>query len=708
MAYKALLSPGKIGSLTLKNRILMSPMGSNLAEADGHCGERIQAYYEARAKGGAGMVIMGVGAIAWPAGACNPNQVAISDDVFLPGLKALTDRVHAHGCKAAIQIQHAGQIAVCDIAAGRPQLVPSVPQMKAGDMMDALTPEEMGAFVKSYTKKGAKIEYREATKDDLVWLVQSFAEAAERAKRAGFDGVEIHAGHGYILSSFLSPHSNRRTDDYGGPIENRARLLEEVIAAVRERVGPDFAVWCRLDAHEFRVDDGIRLTDALAAARLAQLAGADAIHVSAYADSSVGVAFTEAPLVHQEEGFVEFAQAMKKALTIPVIAVGRIEPERASALIDKGVFDFVAMGRKLLADPELPNKLQQDRAAEIRPCIYCYTCVSQIFVNSPLKCAVNPQTGREFERVITPAETPKQVLVVGGGPAGMEAARVAALRGHRVTLVEAGQRLGGTVFFGAVAYPPNGRLIDNLKAQIQRLGVEVVLSTEVTVDWVKARKPEAVIVATGARRDAPPIRGGNRLHVFDGEQLRNLLTGAGDADLTRARLNGFQRLMMAAGALLGITASPARIHRFSHLWMPVKKQVVIIGGGLVGLELAEFMAERGRQVTVIEQGPVLGAELAVVRRWRVLHELKRHGALLLTQATVKSIENGYVVYSVAGEPPQTVSAETVIMACGARADNALARQLTAAGLPVIEAGDCQTLGYIEGAVRGGFEAGCAV
>src|SRR5690606_30166878 len=158
-----------------------------------------------------------------------------------------------------------------------------------------------------------------------------------------------------------------------------------------------------------------------------------------------------------------------------------------------------------------------DRAAEIRPCIYCYTCVSQIFVNSPLKCAVNPQTGREFERVITPAETPKQVLVVGGGPAGMEAARVAALRGHRVTLVEAGQRWGGTGCFGAVAYPPNGRLIDNLKAQIQRLGVEVVLSTEVTVDWVKARKPEAVIVATGARRDAPPIRGGNRLHVFDGE-----------------------------------------------------------------------------------------------------------------------------------------------------------------------------------------------
>ncbi|HEY9035238.1 MAG TPA: FAD-dependent oxidoreductase [Pseudomonadales bacterium] len=707
MPYSTLLSPAKIGALELKNRIIMSPMGSNLAESDGHCGERIQAYYEARAAGGAGLVIMGVGSIAWPAGSCNPNQVAISDDCFLPGLKALTDRVHAVGGKAAIQLQHAGQIAVCDIAAGRPQWVPSIPKPKAGDMMAALTPEEASAFVKSYTKEGAKVEYRVVTPADIQCLIQQFADAADRAKRAGFDGVEIHAGHGYIISSFLSPNTNQRTDAYGGSLGNRARLLVEVIAAVKARVGDAFPVWCRLDAHEYRIEKGIRINDAVAAAQLAQQAGADAIHVSAYADSSVGVAFTEAPLVHQKEGFVAFAQAVKDAVNVPVIAVGRIEPGRANQLIEGGIFDFVAMGRKLLADPELPNKLAANQVADIRPCIYCYTCVSQIFINQPLHCAVNPRTGHEAERVITPAPQPGKVLVVGGGPAGLEAARVAAMRGHAVTLVERGQRLGGTVFFSSIVYPPNGKLIANQMHQVQQLNIDVRLNTEVTPEWVDAFKPDAVIVATGALRDAPAIRGGNRTHVLDGDQLRQLMTGE-DARVAKAKLRGFQRFMMWLGSVFGLTRTADRVHRYSRIWMPVKRQVAIIGGGLVGLELAEFLAERGRDVVVLEEGVSFGPELAVVRRWRILHELKAAGVMLVKHAEVKSIEPDHVIYSTGGDVPQTVSADTVIIARGAREDHSLAKRLSATGVRVIEAGDGHQLGYIDGAVRSGFDAGLTV
>ena len=508
--YKNLLSSGKIGQLELRNRIVMAPMGSNLSEANGHCGERIQAYYEARAQGGAGMLIVGVASIAWPSGACNPNQVAISSDEFLPGLRELASRIKLHGCRAAIQLQHAGKVAVCDIAAGRPMLVPSIPDKSRDEMSAALTPVEMSAFVKSYSKKGAKAGYKVADRADIRELIEHFAEAAERAQRAGFDGVELHAGHGYILSEFLSPSINRRDDEYGGCLENRARLLVDVIEAVKIRAGSDFPVWCRIDALEYRVDRGICLADAVETAVLAEAAGADAIHVSAYANPSSGAAFTEAPLVHRSGGYLPFAATIKARLRIPVIAVGRIEPEVAEQVLARGDADFIAMGRKLLADPQLPNKLIHGQQETIRPCIYCYTCVSRIFVSDHVHCAVNARTGYEHEIVLLPALQPRHVLVVGGGPAGMETARVAALRGHRVTLAEQSADLGGTVFFSSIVYPENGKLIDYLAEQVRQLGVDVRLGTTVDRGCLRALAPDVVVVAAGARRDALPIPGADQ------------------------------------------------------------------------------------------------------------------------------------------------------------------------------------------------------
>jgi 2,4-dienoyl-CoA reductase-like NADH-dependent reductase (Old Yellow Enzyme family)/NAD(P)-dependent dehydrogenase (short-subunit alcohol dehydrogenase family) len=695
--YKNLLSSGKIGQLELRNRIVMTPMGTNLSEASGHCGERIQAYYEARAQGGAGMLIVGVASIAWPSGACNPNQVAISSDEFLPGLCKLASRIKLHGCRAAVQLQHAGKVAVCDIAAGRPMLVPSIPDKSRDEMSAALTAAEMSAFVKSYSKRGAKVEYKVADHDDIRELIERFSEAAERARRAGFDGVELHAGHGYILSEFLSPSINRRDDEYGGCLENRARLLVDVIKAVKIKAGGDFPVWCRIDALEYRVDGGTCLADAVETAVLAEAAGADAIHVSAYANPSSGAAFTEAPLVHRSGGYLPFAATIKSRLRIPVIAVGRIEPDVAEQVLARGDADFIAMGRKLLADPQLPNKLMRGQQETIRPCIYCYTCVSRIFVSDHVHCAVNARTGYEHEIVLLPALQSRHVLVVGGGPAGMETARVAALRGHRVTLAEQSADLGGTVFFSSIVYPENGKLIDYLAAQVRQLGVDTRLSTTVDGGYLRALAPDVVVVATGARRDALPIPGAEQAHVFSGDQLRALMTGS-DPAAVRDKLRGWQIALLSVAGLLGITKNAHWLRRLSYLWMPVGKRVSIVGGGLVGLELAEFLAERGRDVTVVEVGEKFGTELAIVRRWRVLEDLQQLGAVLINRTDVSCIKERSVTLVCDGDEVE-IEADTVILASGATGDLSLAELSQRLGFETHVAGDCDGVGYIEGAIH---------
>lgn len=700
-----LLAPGRIGPLQLRNRIVMAPMGSNFAEADGHCGERIQAYYEARAAGGAGLLIMGVCAIAFPAGTAEPYQVGVSDDAFIPGLARLAARVHQHGAKIAMQLQHAGKNAIRDMAAGRPLWVPSLPPPSSSDMMLALTPEETASFVSAVRGRKGGIDIRVMYTPDIAQMVEWFAAAAYRAQQAGFDGVEIHAAHNYILAGFLSPYYNRRDDQYGGTLENRARLLLEVLAAVRARVGAGFGVWLRLDAEEMHTPGGITLADAQAVAKLAEAAGVDAVSVSAYAATTSGVAFTQAPLVQQPGGFLEWTAAIKQAVNIPVIAVGRIEPEVGDSAIAAGHCDFIAMGRKLLADPQLPEKLATGQAQAIRPCIYCYVCVSQIFINERVKCAVNPQTGHEAERVITPADHARHIAVVGGGPAGLEAARVAALRGHRVTLLERSERLGGTLFFAALAYPENGRLLDNLQHQVKQLPIDVRLGVGVSAALLRDLGVDQVIVATGARRAAPDIPGATQDHVWSGDELRRLLTGDRAEEIARSKLSLTQRAMMKAGSLIGVTDSSEAMQKLSHVWMPLGKRVTIIGGGLVGLELAEFLIARGRQVCVLESASHLGRELAIVRRWRVLHGIRVHGGQLLTGVTVTAIEGKYVRYRTAEGEACELRADSVVLASGAMPDTTLAQTLGNEGFKVVSIGDCESLGYIEGAIAAGHRAG---
>jgi len=707
-----LLSSTRIGALELRNRIAVAPMGVEIAEADGQVREPVIAYYEERARGGAGLIITENTSAAYPRGANSAHELGVSGDEFLPGLQALTRRVHDHGARIAIQLAHHGKVGRLDTQQGRALLMPSVPRRKAGPggPLD-LSREEIRLMAAA--AGGGRPTIREASTQDLRELVEAFASAAERAQRAGFDAVELHAAHGYIFSEFLSPAWNHREDEYGGSVENRSRLLLETLAACKASTGGAFPVWCRIDAMEFGVDAGIRLEDAGRTAQLAVDAGADAIHVSAYAPP-LGEGFTQAPIVHAENGFAAFAASIKARVSVPVIAVGRISPEAGDRMIRDGKADLIAMGRQMLADPATAKKLAENRPASIRPCIYCYTCVAQAFFDRSVRCAVNPVTAHEAELAETlrqKSARPRRVLIAGGGPAGLEAARVAAKRGHRVILFEKAGQLGGTLRFAALVYEPNERLLRWLEAEVRALGVEIHLGRELVPEDVREYAADCVIVATGGRRESPAIPGSDLPHVLDGDSLRTLMSGE-DPGSSANTLGPIDRLIIGVGRKLGVMGSPARLRALSHRYMPLGKRIVIVGGGLVGIELAEFLAERKRKVSVLEEGEIFALEMAHPRRWRVLHDIRQAGVELINHARVDRITEREVEFSISAPEENVerhgIEADSVIVTLGLEPNPGLAARLEADETRVIAVGDCTGIGYIEGAIRDGFHAALAL
>jgi len=668
MGYEHLLSPGRIGSLELRNRLVMAPMGEELGDENGEVSDDQVAYLQARAKGGMAVVMLGSVGVAHPVGCSNKRQTAISDDKFIPSWKRAADRVHACGGKIAMQLTHAGKTALQDTMAGRPLWVPSQPGPATIDPLYGMVTADEGAMMaEPLIAPTSKMHYRVMDHDDIATVVDQFAAAAVRAREAGVDAVELHGGHGYLIDAFLSPTVNFRDDEYGGSVEKRARFLEEILTEMRRRAGHDYPVWVRLNSTEVGIE-GIVLDDAVHNARVAAAAGADAIHVSAYHDPGIATGPTDSYGPHVPELLVPNAAAVKASVDVPVIAVGRISPEAADRHIAEGVYDFVAMGRKILADPDLPNKLAAGHADDVRPCVYHYRCIGNIFLRVGTRCAGNGFLGREDQLTAEAAPAAKRVLVVGGGPSGMEAARVAALRGHEVILAEASHRLGGRWALASATSDVNAELLGWFERQLDQLEVDVRLGTRLNAAGAGALSPDAVVVAVGGRWGRPEVAGIDGPNVWGVDDLAPWLLGGESLDAAR---------------------------------------VAVLGGDLPGLGVAEAAHRQGAEVALIESGPALGFSLGLPGRWRAVHDLGRAGVNLVTGAEVAAVVDEGVVWRADGAE-QTTPADLVVVTSELASDTVLADELGSAGLVVHAVGDCAQPGYLEGAMRAAVELAVAL
>jgi 2,4-dienoyl-CoA reductase-like NADH-dependent reductase (Old Yellow Enzyme family)/NADPH-dependent 2,4-dienoyl-CoA reductase/sulfur reductase-like enzyme len=693
--FPHLMATGRIGPMETPNRIVLPAMDMNVSE-HGEIEQTEIDHYVARAKGGAGLIITGACAIAFPFGAASMKEPGLSDDKYIPGLKALADAIHAAGSKLCIQSTHHGKVARVDVANDRAVLAPN-PQDYAYDMsaLADCTREELGKM--GAATAGKQTTYKEMTQEDIDWLIQTWADAAERIAKAGADAVEIHAAHGYILGVFLNQRDNKRTDAYGGSLANRARLACEVIAAVKARVGNKLAILVRVAGEEYGQEGGLTRAEAIEASKLFEEAGADAVHVTGWGRNPFDN-FTDGPLPNKVGAYLENAAAIKEAVNVPVIAVGRMLPEISEKAIAEGKIDYAAMGRQLLADPELPNKLREGRFSEVRPCINCYLCVAENFFDDTPFCAVNPALGNEAVLPLKPASQAKHVLVVGAGPAGLESARVLTERGHRVTVIDKSDRLGGTMWFSTMTTPDNERLLRWFKAEIKRLRIAVKLNTPATVETIRALNPDHVIVATGAVRPKPDFPGGDLPIVQTGDTLRAMMLGTATAEEAGAVLSTLGKM----GRLSGVTKSPEFVRQFTKFWLPMGKDVVVIGGSLVGLELAEFLAERGRRVTLLHEKQQLGLPLAMPRRWTAVSDAKKHGVQIHRNAVITRITEKSVEWTV-GEESFSAPAAMVVYADGTTSAAPLADELRNAGIPCDVVGDAGAVNYIHGAIHSSWK-----
>lgn len=632
-----LFAPLTIRRLTLKNRIVMPPMGTRYPTYGGAVTPRLTRFYVERARGGVGLIIVQFTAVS-PEGTSCLYPLGIWDDAFLPGLHELVEGVHEAGASVAIQLAHAGGN-TSSAFTRRPLVAPS-----AVPCLGRETPRELSC-------------------EEIARLVDAFAQGARRAAMAGFDAVELHMSHGYLINQFLSPLFNRRADEYGGSLENRARFALQVLRATRQAVGDGLPILCRLSADD-AVPGGLGLDEACQVAAWLAAEGADVIDVTAGIGESFEV--SAPPMAVAPGSLLPYAAAIKAAVSVPVIAVGRLhDPESAERVLTEGQADLIAIGRGLIADPDWVHKAAQGHLDDIRPCLACNRpeCHGRILQQLDLGCVVNAAVGREAHCELSPAVRPRRILIVGGGPAGMEAARVAALRGHRVTLCEQAPELGGQLWLAAA--PPHKadmkKLIAWLSGQVARLGVDVRLNCRVTAGRAVELAPEAIVLATGARPLVPPIPGADSVAVTAWDVL------AGRVEVGR--------------------------------------RVAIVGGGDVGCETAEHLAAQGCEVTILEMLPAVAPQLSKWTHRMLLERLQAAGVEILLQARVLAIEPGCVVYDRQGVTGEVAPVDSVVLASGAQAENALAPALESTGLTIHTIGDAAQPGTLAEAIRAGFELG---
>lgn len=628
MSFQRLFSSGKIGMMKLKNRIVMPPMATNLGGVNGEVTDQMIKYYAARAKGGVGLIVIEIACVDYPVGKAVTNQLSVDNDKFIPGLAKLAEAIHNWDAKVVVQLHHAGRQTRPEWTEGIQPVAPSpvpCPYMREAPF---------------------NVQPRELTYDEIQTTIQKFVDAAIRVAKAGFDGVQLHGAHGYLIGQFMSPLSNRRTDRYGADFACRMRFPTEIVAGIRAALGPNFPILFRYSADEM-FPGGITLNGPEGGVEIGkrmEAAGVDALNISCGIYPSMTTLLE--PMMYDEGWRIYMSGAVKNQVNIPVSGVGVIRsPEIAEKILESENSDFVELGRTLIADPDWPNKAMAGKIQEIRKCISCNVCIGDtVFQMKALSCTQNAEAGREGDWAgLKPAAIKKRVMIIGGGPAGMEAARVAHLRGHDVTLYEKVE-LSKLLKLGSTS-PGKDKInwvTDWLIHQIDKLSIKVQIGTAVDITKIIAEKPDVVIVATGGRPFIPEIPG-----------------------ITGPNVVVYEDFLSEKKPVPGTN-------------------VVIAGGGLVGCECAWHLAEQGKKVTIVDMlddilldmEPITRAELMFIR-------LPRAGVAWKVKLQIVEITaTGVKVHDRFGNQ-SVIPADNVVIALGVESLNELDTAARTAGVPEV-------------------------
>ncbi|MDY4953048.1 MAG: FAD-dependent oxidoreductase [Candidatus Onthomonas sp.] len=622
MKFPTMFSPVQIGTVTVPNRFVVPPMGNNLANTDGTLSDRSLSYYSARARGGFGLITI-ESTVVYQEAKGGPRKPCLFSDDTVESFRRVADACHNYGAKVSIQLQHAGPEGNSALT-GYP--------LKAASAMPAACGREVPEAVST---------------EEVYRIIECYGDAARRAQQAGIDMVEVHCAHGYLVSTFISQRTNHRTDEFGGCFENRMRLPRLIIENIRRKTGGNLPILCRINSCD-EVEGGQSVQDAAAvAAYLEQECGVDAIHVTRAVH--LHDEFMWAPGVTHGGFNADLVSEIKRAVSVPVIAVGRFtEPQYAELLVKQGRADLIAFGRQSIADPELPLKARTGKLEELSPCIGCLLgCVPNMFAGKPITCAVNPCVGREAELV--PAPQAKQVVVVGGGPGGLYAAWACAVRGHQVTLLEKNSELGGN--FRIASYPTGkGQISEVIRSMIvraEKAGVAFQLNTEATEETLRALAPDAIILASGSEPLILPIPG---LQECGYVIAQDLLEGKVEAG----------------------------------------ERVLVVGGGMIGCETAEYLAERGHKVGIIEMKDVIAADVVPENRGYMFENFERNHVLLRPSAKVSRFYADGVDYTLAdGTAGSLRGYDTIVLAMGSRSNAALKETAQAIASQVFVIGEAE-------------------
>lgn len=633
ISVRKVFTPIKINKMEVKNRILMPAMHMNYTGAKGQITDKFIAFYEERAKGGCGLIIVG-GANFTETSGCMPNMVNLMMEENIPNIKSFADTMHKAGAKCSIQLLHAGRYGYW----GQPY-APSA--------------------VKSGIKSGPSLMPKELTISQIKQIIEDYAQAALLMKNTGVDACEICGNTGYLPAQFISRFTNRRTDEYGGKnVTDRMKFNVELLERMRDVVGPDYPIIYRMPADDLLPESTTFEDYAIIAPHL-ERSGADLLHCAGgFHESRVPQLTMNVPHAFT----AVLAGQIKKAVNIPIAVSHRVhDAEIMERVLVAGLVDMVGLGRPLICDPELPNKLQAGRVDDIRWCVACNNCFDSVFQAQPVHCFQNVQAGKELKYQITPTKTPKKVVIIGGGVGGMEAARVLMIRGHEVVLFEKENYLGGDLY---IAGRPPGReellrAVNYLINQMVKLGVDVRLNTEATTEIILKEKPDAIIVASGNSPIIPPIPGIKGENVVMAKDVLLDKVDVGD------------KIVIIGGGATG-TETALYIARLNTL--SAENAMYLVENNVIPFEDAFTMWRYGKEVTVLDMLPKMGSNIGMTTRWTVLKDLAYRGVKLIPNAVVEKITDTEVIYKV-GDDRKSIPCDTVVLATGVKVNDKLFQEL---------------------------------